>query len=47
MNLYLGAIVSLMFLAGCLVAVINARERTEQRRRGQIAKTPPSKNEKR
>jgi hypothetical protein len=33
MDLYLGVVVSLMFLAGCFVIAIRAHERSEERKR--------------
>ena len=32
-DLYLGVVVTLMFLAGCVLIVVSARERSEERRR--------------
>jgi hypothetical protein len=46
MDLYIGVVVSLMFLAGCFLVVISARERSEERRR-QIVETLPPGDEKR
>ena len=33
MDLYLGVVVALMFLAGCFVSLVSIRERSEERRR--------------
>jgi hypothetical protein len=33
MNLYLGVVVTLMFLSGCFLIVVSIRQRSEERRR--------------
>jgi hypothetical protein len=33
-DLYLAAIVTAMFLAGCVLMILNARERSQARKRG-------------
>ena len=33
LELYLGVVVTLMFLAGCFLTVVSVRERSEERRR--------------
>jgi hypothetical protein len=35
-DLYVGVVVSLMFLAGCFLMIISVRERIEQRARGRF-----------
>jgi hypothetical protein len=41
-DLYIGAVVTLMFLAGCFLAVVSIRQRSRERKRfsGSITKTP-------
>jgi hypothetical protein len=44
MDLYLGLVTTLMFLAGCVLIVLSVRERSEERRRwrGPTAAKPPA-----
>ena len=42
MDLYIGVVVTLMFLAGCFLVVISVRERLEERRRQRVWNRRPS-----